>query len=67
MEFIKKSTERIVYCGRCKDDSVCNPNGVGCPRGSCEAEYVGVVEITKKYIITSKKQSVLDYFKNKFK
>ena len=65
MELIKKSKERIIYCGRCKDDSICNPEGVGCPRGSCEAEVVGFVEITKKYTITSKKQSVLDYFKNK--
>lgn len=65
MELIKRSKERIIYCGRCKDDSICNPEGVGCPRGSCEAEVVGVVEITKKYTITSEKQSVLDYFKNK--
>lgn len=67
MEFIKKDKERIIYCGRCKDDSICNPEGVGCPRGSCEAEVVGFVEITKKYVITSKKESILDYFKNKLK
>lgn len=63
---IGKSKEHIIYCERCEDDSICNPNGVGCPRGSCEAEIVGFVEITKKYVITSEKQSILNYFKNKF-
>lgn len=63
---IEKSKEHIIFCERCNDDSICNPNGVGCPRGSCDAEVVGVVEITKKYIITSEKQSILNYFKNKF-
>jgi len=67
MEFIKKYKEKIIFCGRCDDDSICNPDGIGCPRGSCEAEVVGFVEITKKYVITSNKLSIKNHFANKFK
>ncbi len=67
MDIIKKSIEKIIYCERCNDNSICNPKGVGCPRGSCEAEVVGFVEITKKYIIKSKNLSIINHFKEKLK
>lgn len=51
-ETLKVKKEPILKCNRCEIDSIHNPDRmIPCPRGSCEAEVVGTLKITKEIIL----------------
>ena len=49
----KVKTKTYISCPRCKTNNFDDPTFWGCPRGSCEAEYKGI--ITETLILDKKK------------